>query len=90
MTRHGETELCSRWKASLAMLAPNLRVRRNYPYAGKNDGLTAYLRGRFAADEYIGVELEVNQAIVMAGGRSWAVLRALLIESLHAVIENIA
>ena len=28
-------------------IAPQLRVRRNYPYAGKGDGLTSYLRRRF-------------------------------------------
>ena len=33
--RRGEAELCARWKASLAAFAPELRVRRNYPYAGK-------------------------------------------------------
>src|SRR6201987_5234741 len=36
--RRGETEVCARWKESLAASAPNLRVRRNYPYAGKGDG----------------------------------------------------
>lgn len=33
--RHGEAELCARWKASLAASAPELRVRRNHPYASK-------------------------------------------------------
>ena len=42
--RRGEAEVCARWKESLAALAPELRVRRNYPYAGKGDGLTSHLR----------------------------------------------
>ena len=66
--RHGEAALCARWKASLAALAPELRVRRNYPYAGKGDGLTTYLRLRFPPGAYVGIELEVNQGIVIAGG----------------------
>jgi predicted N-formylglutamate amidohydrolase len=33
--RRGEAEVCARWKESLAALASDLRVRRNYPYAGK-------------------------------------------------------
>ncbi len=41
--RFGEAALCAQWKASLAALDPGLRVRRNYPYAGKGDGLTAHL-----------------------------------------------
>jgi len=80
--RDGEAQLCARWKSSLAALTPELRVRRNYPYAGKADGLTSYLRRRFEHREYIGIELEVNQSIVLAGGRRWTALRRALIESL--------
>jgi predicted N-formylglutamate amidohydrolase len=82
--RHGETELCARWKASLAAFAPELRVRRNYPYAGKGDGLTSHLRLRFPSKAYVGVELEINQRIVLAAGRRWTMLRHALIDSLRA------
>lgn len=83
-SRQGEAGLCARWKASLAARAPKLRVRRNYPYAGKNDGLTSQLRQRFSPADYIGIELEVNQSIVLAAGRPWTALRGLLIDSLRA------
>src|SRR6202035_816173 len=33
--RRGETEVCARWKESLAASAPKLRVRRNYPMPEK-------------------------------------------------------
>jgi predicted N-formylglutamate amidohydrolase len=82
--RQGEAELCARWKASLAVLAPALRVRRNYPYAGKNDGLTAYLRRHFSPTAYAGIELEINQDILIARGRRLTRLHAVLIESLRA------
>ena len=39
--RPGEVKLAARWKAALAEAAPELRIRRNYPYAGKGDGLTS-------------------------------------------------
>jgi predicted N-formylglutamate amidohydrolase len=81
--RPGEAELCARWKASLAVCAPQLRVRRNYPYAGKGDGLTSHLRRIFPSGKYVGIELEVNQAIVLAAARRWAALRAVLIDSLR-------
>ena len=81
--RRGEVELCALWKASLAAFAPGLRVRRNYPYAGKGDGLTAHLRSRFPPGAYIGIEIEVNQGIVLGAGRRWAALRSVLIESLR-------
>jgi predicted N-formylglutamate amidohydrolase len=82
--RHEEVELCARWKASLASFAPRLEVRRNYPYAGKADGLTSHLRLRFPHSAYVGIELEVNQRIVLAAGRRWTALRGELIDSLRA------
>jgi predicted N-formylglutamate amidohydrolase len=82
--RHGEAELCARWKASLAAFAPALRVRRNYPYAGKGDGLTSHLRLRFPPSAYVGIELEINQSCVLAAGRRWTALRAVLIDALRA------
>jgi predicted N-formylglutamate amidohydrolase len=82
--RPGEAELCARWKASLAVSAPELRVRRNYPYAGRGDGLTSYLRLHFARRVYIGIELEVNQNIVVCAGRRWTALRRTVIDSLRA------
>jgi predicted N-formylglutamate amidohydrolase len=81
--RRGEAELCARWKESLAAFAPDLRVRRNYPYAGKGDGLTSRLRLRFAPCDYVGIELEVNQSIGIAAGRHWTALRRMLIDSLR-------
>lgn len=82
-SQQGEFDLCARWKAALVARAPELRVRRNYPYAGKGDGLTSHLRSRFAQNAYIGIELEVNQRIVFDAGRRWTVLRRVLIESLR-------
>jgi predicted N-formylglutamate amidohydrolase len=82
--RAGEAKLCARWKAALADIAPTLRVRRNYPYAGKGDGLTAHLRQRFSPHSYVGIELEINQKIVLAAGRPWSSLRKVLVESLLA------
>src|SRR6201998_190536 len=81
--RRGEAEVCARWKATLVALAPELRVRRNYPYAGKGDGLTSHLRVRFAQSDYVGIELEVNQSIILAAGRRWTELRRMLIDSLR-------
>jgi predicted N-formylglutamate amidohydrolase len=81
--RHGEAALCARWKAAQAEMAPTFRLRRNYPYAGKGDGLTSHLRRRFPPRAYVGIELEVNQGIVLAGGRRWRTLRSTLIDSLR-------
>jgi len=77
------SQAVARWKATLAALASDLRVRRNYPYAGKGDGLTSHMRLRFAQSDYVGIELEVNQGIVFPAGRRWTALRRMLIDSLQ-------
>lgn len=82
-SRKGEAALCAEWRAALRARAPALVVRRNYPYAGKNDGLTTWLRQRFAAEDYIGIELEINQKHVLKGGGHWADLREKVVSSLR-------
>lgn len=81
-TRRGESALARAWQSRLEALGPEWKVRRNYPYRGSSDGLTAHLRKRFPPDRYVGVELEINQKHVFAGGRTWKRLRRLLIETL--------
>ncbi len=56
-----ERAFCARWRAALSRRAPELRVRMNYPYLGRSDGLTTALRRCFPARRYLGIELEVNQ-----------------------------
>jgi predicted N-formylglutamate amidohydrolase len=40
------------------------KIRMNYPYKGISDGLTTAMRRIFAEDEYLGLEIEVNQKLV--------------------------
>lgn len=56
------------WGALLRQRAPELRVRYNYPYRGCSDGLTTWLRRRHPVARYLGVELEVNQALAATPG----------------------
>lgn len=87
--RPGEADLCRRWQAGLRRTAPDWRVRRNYPYTGRSDGLTAYLRKRFPPAAYVGVELEINHGHVLAGGRRWRALRADVVASLRAALAEL-
>jgi predicted N-formylglutamate amidohydrolase len=75
--RKREAALCRRWADILHRLDPKLRLRHNYPYNGASDGLTTWLRKLHAETRYLGVEIEINQALV--GSRGW-----------HAFQENIA
>ena len=85
--RPGEVALAARWKAAIEARAPELTVRRNYPYAGRNDGLTTSLRKRLSPELYVGVELELNQKHVRRGGRQWTALRETVIASLRAALD---
>ncbi len=81
--RPGEVAFCRAWKRGFALCAPELRVRRNYPYEGRNDGLTRYFRQRLSADIYVGMELELNQAFAIGPEESWQRLRTAVIDSLQ-------
>ena len=86
--RAAEAALSQRWLAACAQRAPGLRLRRNYPYRGRGDGLTALVRKAFADEAYLGIELEVNQRFVAQGGAPWDALRAALVESLAAALAT--
>jgi predicted N-formylglutamate amidohydrolase len=86
--RPGETLLARRWQAALAQRAPGLRLRRNYPYQGRSDGLASQLRKRHPDAAYVGIELEVNQRFVLQGGAPWETLRWDLVESLEVALST--
>jgi predicted N-formylglutamate amidohydrolase len=84
--RDGEKRLCADWTRTLRSLSPETSVRLNYPYRGTADGLTTSLRKIFADDEYVGIELEINQSLACAAGRKTRCLVALLQASLNSVL----
>lgn len=84
--RPAEVRWAEQWLKAFAGRAPGLALRRNYPYEGRGDGLTALLRTRHGDTDYVGIELEVNQRFVASGGEPWRRLRIALIESLAAVL----
>ena len=88
--RPPEKTFCLHWMAALRRLAPGLRLRRNYPYAGRADGFRTWLRRRHAAEDYVGIELEVNQRHVIAGGTVWRQLRSDIAASLKTAVEEAA
>jgi len=89
-SRPGEARLCAVWQQVLLGMAPDLRVRRNYPYRGYGDGLTTTLRKHFDSDRYLGIELEVNHATFLAGGPAWERLRSDLIQSFQTALDRCA
>jgi predicted N-formylglutamate amidohydrolase len=84
--RPGERALCADWVKLLAPAISPLRVRRNYPYQGRNDGLTLRLRRLYPATRYIGVELEINQKHLNAQQRFAPGIRRAVVASLGAAL----
>jgi predicted N-formylglutamate amidohydrolase len=82
-----ETSFCHAWRSEILRLAPQLRVRMNYPYQGADDGFTTYLRTKFADAQYAGIELEVNQQFPFGAGKAWPELQAMLVESLGRTLN---
>lgn len=85
--RWREKEFCSIWRDSLLAVAPGLRVRRNYPYQGRSDGLPTSLRRSLGSPRYLGIELEVNQALLLAPGHAQRT-EAAVVESLCRLLKS--
>lgn len=62
-SRKTEKIFCQDLKSNLRSENSALKIRFNYPYLGKADGFTTYLRRKFP-ENYSGIELEVNQKFV--------------------------
>lgn len=61
--RDFEKSFARQWKKQLSSVSPQYRVRMNYPYLGTSDGFTQYLRKKYPQAQYMGFELECNQAL---------------------------
>lgn len=85
--RRHERALMDAWHRALSARAPELRVRRNYPYTGVSDSLVTFLRRRHAEHTYAGVELEVNQKHVDT--RVWRKLVTTLTVTLEDALREI-
>lgn len=57
-SREMEDHFCSNWGQSLST---RWKTKMNEPYEGIADGFTSWLRHRFPAKWYLGIELEINQ-----------------------------
>jgi predicted N-formylglutamate amidohydrolase len=86
--RPAERRFIAAWHGALAKLAPDLQVRRNYPYKGVADSLVTHLRRLHGDESYAGVEVEINQKHVATP--RWPVLLAAVTASLANAIDATA
>ena len=75
-TKKPEQQFCKQFKTELLKQDSNLNVRFNYPYLGKADGFTTYLR-RQHPKNYLGIEIEVNQKFVTANVLNFEIKQAI-------------
>jgi predicted N-formylglutamate amidohydrolase len=85
-TRPSELKFCRQWEQVLCELEPTLRVRRNYPYRGRSDGLPTWLRKKFDDRVYIGIEFEMNQTFT--GAATFGRLKQVIAESLRIMVGS--
>ncbi|WP_299821952.1 N-formylglutamate amidohydrolase [uncultured Pontibacter sp.] len=86
--RKREQAFCREWRQALYKGSPELLVRNNYPYLGISDGLPTYLRKRFKEDEYLGIELEVNQKFPLGDPQRWKEVKNAIRYSLEVALKN--
>lgn len=77
-----EKLFCQSWCQLLKDRLPELRVRYNFPYRGTADGLVRTLRQNFQQKDYLGIELELNQALLSRKNNFPEPLLAGLLETL--------
>ncbi|MEZ4443975.1 MAG: N-formylglutamate amidohydrolase [Polyangiaceae bacterium] len=82
-----EVDLARAWVEALRGALPELRIRRNAPYRGRDDGHTSGLRRRFAGQPYLGIEIEVSQGLSCDPRTRREVARALM-TSLRGVLAE--
>ena len=77
-SRHGEERYIMGIADAIEKVLPGLRVRRNEPYLGTDDGCTTWLRSEFPEHQYRGIELELNQAMLLDRCGAWSKLKTCL------------
>jgi len=86
--RPGEVAFATAWLEALRRSDAGLRLRRNYPYLGASDGVCQVMRRRYRPEAYVGLELEVNQRYVEAGGPAWPAIRKTLLDTLGEALDR--
>ena len=85
--RKAEKDICAFMVQLLKKEVVSLRVRRNYPYQGKTDGFTSYLRRKYAAKFYAGIEIEINQDFLLQNDNNTKKVKYLLEKGISNMLQ---
>src|SRR3990167_1324719 len=83
--RDNEKQFSHTWQHLLQSFG--FKTRLNYPYRGTSDGLTTAMRKLFHDISYVGIEIEINQAII-ENSKLLEQLKFSLLKSLFEVVNN--
>lgn len=64
-THHGEKEVARLWHGLLLQQTPPYRIRLNYPHPGVRFSFQSSLRKKYIESDYLGLELEINQTLLI-------------------------
>lgn len=84
--RHGEKEVARIWHGLLLQQTPAYRLRMNYPFRGDHDNFATDLRRIYEEKDYLGMELEINQALLNTEESKLDVINGLT-NSLSSLLE---
>jgi len=59
-----ELQFCFAYKVKLQSELEQMTININDPYDGAADGFTTYLRTKFSSNDYLGIEVEINQKFI--------------------------
>lgn len=86
---HQEQDFCWLWRHELKQRSAELLLKMNEPYRGTMDGFTTYLRRNYADENYLGMEIEVNQRFTDPSLKEeWSKLQDHIASSLQATLEK--
>lgn len=81
-----EEELCYAWAEKILEDYPQFRIAFNEPFQGYNDGQVVWLRGMYGQDQYLGIEVELNQKWVNTS--TWQLLHEAVSSSLLSILPT--
>ncbi|MGC9328495.1 MAG: N-formylglutamate amidohydrolase [Candidatus Hinthialibacter sp.] len=87
-SRAKEKEFARQWLMKIREMQADWVVRRNHPYRGIADGFTTHFRRRLSAQEYVGIELEINQKWLAEPSRKGEQLAESVEEGLQNVLSR--
>ena len=85
--RKCEKDICAFLVKFLQIKMISLRVRKNYPYLGKTDGFTSFLRKQHPAYSYAGIEIEINQNLLIKNENKKMKIEDLLTEGIKIILQ---